>query len=162
MYTEDFKFDRHIVEQHTFVGQNMINIMFLCDMGTYVLQRVWVQLWGNTHLSTRMWPILCCSVPIYIWNKIYMCIYTSSQMYEDWICIRLWINKWHLISVFMLPLVEIWDCVLTHWGRDKMDAILQTTLSNAFSWMKMLEFRLKFHWHLFLRVQFTIFQHWFR
>ena len=30
------------------------------------------------------------------------------------------------------------------WGRDKMAAITQTTLSNAFSWMKMLEFRLKF------------------
>ena len=29
---------------------------------------------------------------------------------------------------------------LTHWGRDKMDAISQTTFSNAFSWMKMLEF----------------------
>ena len=26
---------------------------------------------------------------------------------------------------------------LTHWGRDKMDAISQTTFSNAFSWMRM-------------------------
>ena len=51
---------------------------------------------------------------------------------------------------------------LTHWGRDKMAAISQTTLSNAFSWMKLLEFRLKFHWSLFLRAQLTIFQHWFR
>ena len=51
---------------------------------------------------------------------------------------------------------------LTHWGRDKMAAVSQTTLSNAFSWMKMLEFRFKFHLSLFLRVQFTIFQHWFR
>ena len=51
---------------------------------------------------------------------------------------------------------------LTHWGRDNMAAISQTTLSNAFSWMKMLEFRLKFHWSLFIRVQLTIFQHWFR
>ena len=31
---------------------------------------------------------------------------------------------------------------LTHWGRDKMAALSQTTRSNAFSWMKMLEFRL--------------------
>ena len=54
-------------------------------------------------------------------------------------------------------------CVtLTHWGRDNMAAISQTTLSNAFSWKKMLEFRLKFHWSLFIRVQWTIFQHWFR
>ena len=51
---------------------------------------------------------------------------------------------------------------LTHWGRDQMAAISQTTLSIAFSWMKMLEFRLNFHWSLFLRVPLTIFQHWFR
>ena len=54
------------------------------------------------------------------------------------------------------------DNKLTHWGRDKMDAISQTTSSSAFSWMKMLECRLKFQWSLFLRVQLTIFQHWFR
>ena len=51
---------------------------------------------------------------------------------------------------------------LTHWGRDKMDAISQTTFWSAFSWMKMFEFRLKFHWSLFLRVQLTKIQHWFR
>ena len=51
---------------------------------------------------------------------------------------------------------------LTHWGRDKMDAISQTTSSSAFSWMKMFEFRLKCQWSLFLRAQLTIFQHWFR
>ena len=51
---------------------------------------------------------------------------------------------------------------LTHWGRAKMAAVSQTTLSNALSWMKMLEFRLKFHWSLFLRVQLTTIQHWFR
>ena len=38
-----------------------------------------------------------------------------------------------------------------------MAAILQTTFSNAFSWMKMYEL-----WQsLFLGVQFTTFQHWF-
>ena len=51
---------------------------------------------------------------------------------------------------------------LTHRGRDKMDAISQTTFSSTFSWMKTFEFRLKFHWSLFLRVELTIFQHWFR
>ena len=51
---------------------------------------------------------------------------------------------------------------LTHWGRDKMDAISQTTLWNTFSWMKMWEFRAKFHWSLFLGVQLAISQHWFR
>ena len=41
---------------------------------------------------------------------------------------------------------------LIDWGRDKMAAIFQTTFSNGFSWIKMYEFRLKFHWILFLRV----------
>ena len=50
---------------------------------------------------------------------------------------------------------------LTHWGRDEMDAISQTTFSNAFSWMKILKFRIKCHWSLFLRVLLTIFQHRF-
>ena len=51
--------------------------------------------------------------------------------------------------------------ILTHWNRHKMTAIFQTTFSNAFSWMKTCEFRLKCHWSLFLRVQLTLFQHCF-
>ena len=47
---------------------------------------------------------------------------------------------------------------LTHWGRDEMDNISQTTFSNAFSWIKMFEFRLKFYWSLFVRVQLKIFR----
>ena len=46
----------------------------------------------------------------------------------------------------------------THLPLDKMAAFSQTTFSNAFSWMKCLVFWLKFHWSLFLRVQFTITQ----
>ena len=68
-------------------------------------------------------------------------------------------------------LESLWCCLhvlcwtafkLTHWSRDKMDAISQTTLWSSFPWMKMFEFRLKFHWSMFLRVQLTKFQHWFR
>ena len=33
---------------------------------------------------------------------------------------------------------------------------------NAFSWMRMFEFRLIFHWSMFLKVKLAIFQHWFR
>ena len=50
---------------------------------------------------------------------------------------------------------------LIHWGRDKMDNTLQTTFSNAFAWMKIVVFWLKFHWNLFLWAQLTIFKHWF-
>ena len=63
-----------------------------------------------------------------------------------------------LVDDVEFPLLEIF----THWGQDQMDAISQTTFSSAFSWMKMFEFQLKFHWSLFLRFQLTIFQHWFR
>ena len=67
--------------------------------------------------------------------------------------------QWH-ISIFGMSRI----CIkrLTHWGRYKMAAICQTTPSNAFSWMEMLGFRLRFHWNLFLRIQSTIFQQWFR
>ena len=41
---------------------------------------------------------------------------------------------------------------LTHWGRDKIAAISQTTFSNAFYWMKMYEFWFRFHRNLFPRV----------
>ena len=51
---------------------------------------------------------------------------------------------------------------LTHWGRDKMAANFLMTFSNAFSWIKIYEFRLRFHWSLLPRVQLTIFQQWFR
>ena len=34
--------------------------------------------------------------------------------------------------------------ILAHWGRDKMAAILQTVFSDAFLWMKIFKFRLKF------------------
>ena len=43
-----------------------------------------------------------------------------------------------------------------------MADVSQTTFSNAFSWIKIYYFWLKFDWSLFLRVQLTIFQHWFR
>ena len=64
--------------------------------------------------------------------------------------------------VFMLCGCNYICRYLTYWGRGKSAAISQTTFSNAFSWMKMNEFRIKFHWSLFLGAQLTILQHWFR
>ena len=51
------------------------------------------------------------------------------------------IETWWQVCLFPIS--------LSHWGRDKMAAIFQTTFSNAFLWMKMCEFRLRFHWILF-------------
>ena len=35
----------------------------------------------------------------------------------------------------------------------KAETKWQMTYLNVFSWMKIVVFRLKFHWHLFLRIQ---------
>ena len=51
---------------------------------------------------------------------------------------------------------------LTHWGLDEMAAVAQTTILNAFSWMKMIEFPFESLWNLFLRVHLTISQQWFK
>ena len=57
-----------------------------------------------------------------------------------------------------VPSEQTW---LSQWGRNKIATIYQTTFSNAFSGIKMYEFRLIFHWSLFLGFELTIFQHWF-
>ena len=50
---------------------------------------------------------------------------------------------WMELILWILTLIEFLFCklishihVLTHWGRDKMDAIFQTPFSNRYSWMK--------------------------
>ena len=48
---------------------------------------------------------------------------------------------------------SLWSNI--HWNWDKMAASFETSFSNAFSWMKMYKFRLRFHWS-FWRVQLTI------
>ena len=45
-----------------------------------------------------------------------------------------------LKCIFLMKMYGLW---LTHWGRDKMAAFSQTTLSNAFSRMEILEFSTK-------------------
>ena len=47
---------------------------------------------------------------------------------------------WEFTCVFLFNILKL----------IQMAAIFQTTFSNAFSWMKMYEFRLKFHWSLFI------------
>ena len=66
---------------------------------------------------------------------------------------------WHLAQLQIVVVITL-GCIvssgLIYWGQNKMDTIFHTTFSNAFSWLKMYEFQLRFHWSLFLRVQLTI------
>ena len=87
----------------------------------------------------------------------------SHELDKWWMCVCVWLTvmgSFH--KRFFTPnsnLIETY-LTLTHWGRDKMADISQTIMqANAFSWMKILEFRLIFHWSLLLRVKLTIFQH---
>ena len=89
---------------------------------------------------------------------------TLSCWTDNWVARDFRYHDTHITSLQLNILQQhrLPNHSLTHWGRDKMAAIFQTTYSNGFSWMKMYGFRLTFHWSLFLGVQLTIFQHWFR
>ena len=63
---------------------------------------------------------------------------------------------WSTVELFILVVL------LTHWGRDRMASIFQTTFSNQLSWMEICTFRLRFHWSLFPGVRLTTFHHWLR
>ena len=66
--------------------------------------------------------------------------------------------KWMSMSASFQKIV----LSLTHWGRDEITAILQTSFSKAFSWTEIYKFILRCHWILSPRVKSTIFQHWLR
>ena len=66
-------------------------------------------------------------------------------------------------AIFSRFVESMWTCVevfsdttssrfySTHWGRDKMTIIVLTTISNAFSGMKLCKLRLRFHSCFFLK-----------
>ena len=112
--------------------------------------------WSICKLSTRNGPWLWHVV----WNNICSCdgwmlVYVIDTLHHIFVVVRLKCLYRHIRPVTIYSR-------LTHWGRDEMGNILQTTFSNVFSSMKMFEVRLRFHWSLFLGVQLTILQHWFR
>ena len=67
-------------------------------------------------------------------------------------------RKWWSYCRQYIQVSEILTCLLL----DKMASISQTIFGDAFSLMKNFAFWLKFHWSLFLWVQWIITQHWFR
>ena len=122
------------------LGCKILNqLLFMCNIilgwGTAIFCFIIFRAHTVKYISVTQISFLCC--PLYI-PELYPSHYACTCMYIS--C---------LFAVYQ---------VLTHWGQNKMVAILQTTFSNRFSWMKMFEFWLKFH----LRVQLTISQHWFR
>ena len=84
------------------------------------------------------------------YGKISQCITTTKHSKAKTVCIFLGI---YCMSTEFLS---------THWGRHKINAVLQMTFSNALSSMSFEVIWLKFHLSLFLMLQLTINCHWFR
>ena len=64
--------------------------------------------------------------------------FCNVQHWGEWICCDVvWMTGTRPRLLFRMVAA---GARLTHWGRDKMDAISQTTFSSAFSWTKMSEF----------------------
>ena len=125
-------------------------VAYWCHMVSYIFVNIG---WGNGLMPNRQ--------QAYTWfNDDHLSTGPSGTNFSEiWIKIHWFsLNKMHfkMFSAKCRPFCSGF-IVLTHWGRDKMDTISQTTISNTFSWMKMLEFGLKFHWSLLPRVQSTIF-----
>ena len=112
-----------------------------------------------------------CQSMIYISNKLDGITLTEEHLLSIYTAHLFWYlvdDKWFgiITSVLLLLLMLISECMKLnqwiHWGWDKMANIFQRTFWNACSWLKMYKFELRFQWSLFLMVQLTIYQHWFR
>ena len=144
----------------------------LAHMRIYVHTPTYIQIWAIFNYLIRSQFSSCqCdwAVVAYVefgpdWTVIVHLKPTWNQYLTCELLNHCWMNHrmpgmWFRSAWWKFKREKQW---LTHWGREKMTAISQTTHPNAFSWMKMYEFRLKFHWRLFLGVELTIFHHWFR
>ena len=79
--------------------------------------------------------------------------------------LRVQLMAWHwtgdkpllepMLPSSLMQYVALGGDALTHWGLNNSAAIFQTIFSNRFSWMKMYQFQMIFHWSLFPRVQYT-------
>ena len=103
-----------------------------------------------------------------LWSCCCSCLVSNGIAVGVWIIPK--VGGEHRGSLHLGNSHDSWGChgilcslhAVTHWDWDKIAATLQTAFSNAFSWKKIYVFWLKFQWNMFLRVQLTISQHWFR
>ena len=123
--------------RYTFALSLMFDLRNICWMLWSIQIQLWSHPWQKDQIVSTCLTYFkhtgCLSNPSV---SILLCSIGDTRLLHE--------SSWNIAS-------------LTHWGRDKMAAIFQTTVSNGFSWTKMLEFRLKFHWSLFPRVWLTIF-----
>ena len=87
-------------------------------------------------------------------TKLVMSVFRPLSFFYDWRVKVLFVVQ-RLVAGFFVcffetslgphkNMVMLTGHILTLWGRDKVVAILKTTFSNAFSWMKIVVLRFKF------------------
>ena len=113
------------------------------------------------HWPPKYWPeaLTRGCEPILFVGFIFICHWLQSQQCAS--------DKagWGINILICITAWEIWlslICILFEGSTSHPLLLSQTTFSNAYSWMKSFLFPFKIHWYLFLRVQWTIRQHWFR
>ena len=131
---------------------------FIDDVKYIQIIYIWCDLMMMILIVYKCWYIQTCAfVSVFILIEM---IWNIEQMGTIRFVQKLDFHNFAVILRVVLQWVEcrVWyqtninqDIPLTHWGRDWMCDIFQTTFSNVFSWIKMYEFRLKFDWSLFLR-----------
>ena len=89
------------------------------------------------------------SVSVSIWIRSWNCsCLVTCKSESNWIN---FLSKKYFLKILSVKTSHV--LLLTYWGWNKMAANFLTTFSNAFSWMKIYDFRLRFHWSLLTRVQ---------
>ena len=144
---------------HWLIENRNIVCYEMCDQ-TNLFLNLCVEFWGHMNIYLQFIEFLKSEVTLLIRMLLH-----GIERPIYWIqSISLLLVAWQCMEPGHLKPpgnIHYW-LVLSHWGWDKMVAISQTTFSNAFSWLKMYWFQLKFHWRLSPMVQVTIFQHWVR
>ena len=126
--------------------------------------------WWVTHVSSYLFKAISIGVGKCgkISNWWLLC---KHMIHEDIMTLRYFQHYWPIVGYHQSPVVSSHKEPIIHSfvgvfvnssppgqnGRHFADDI-----SDAFSWMKSFLFLLKCHWSLFLRVQLTVTQHWFR
>ena len=85
-----------------------------------------------------------------------------GHYWKSWYMYAINVKQGRNLIVIYQYTARLMECEFSSSPLDKVAAISQQIFSDAFSWMKSFVFWLKFHWSLFLMVQLTITQHWFR
>ena len=122
--------------------------------------------WDMYRLSKNQICVTCvydtCSWGI----SLFYCIclfYFAKILYLPWIVIiKTYIMNQMCMLIISVVLIPGNICILLNTGQGEVAILFPMTFSNAFSWMKMYKFRLRFHWSFFPRAKLTIFQRCFR